>query len=234
MSPAEQAGLFTTLFAMGVTGSLHCVAMCGPILLGFARALGSAGDSKLDFVAYHAGRIWTYGILGLAIGFLGSSLRDASASLGLQRPLSILMSIVIVVSGLAALGLIPGWRLSLGTPVSCSAFAEESPIAAWLRQPGKTARLLLGAIMGFLPCGLVYAALLLAAALPTPAHSAVGMLCFGVGTVPALTLVLLGGRGAFRWLPRGGARVAAIVLITVGCLMLARTLLVTTGGTHGL
>ena len=54
-------------------------------------------------------------------------------------------------------------------------------------------RYLLGILLGFLPCGLVMAALLAVGASPSPLNAAIAMAAFGIGTMPALILVAFGG-----------------------------------------
>jgi len=101
---------------------------------------------------------------------------------------------------------------------------------AWLGKlvhiRGGVARLLLGAVMGLLPCGMVYAVLAIAAALPTPLHSATGMVVFGIGTLPSLTGVLLTHRLVPRRVRAAGTRLTAVVVILTGSWMMIRTLAV--------
>ncbi len=215
-----------TLFLTGLAGSLHCVGMCGPLLLGFSRVLDAgAGRPRRDFAYDHAGRLWTYGRLGLLAGWAGAELRAGSIELGWQRPLAILISVLVIASGAAALGWIPGLRFELSSPGTClKPLRPGSVLSSLLREPRRSGRLLLGAVMGLLPCGLVYTALLIAAALPTPLHSALAMVCFGVGTLPALSALVLAGRLAPAWLRAAGTRLAAALLVGIGLFMLARSL----------
>ena len=228
MTEATVGAALLTLFLTGLAGSLHCVGMCGPLLLGFSRALDSSpGRPRLDFAYYHAGRLWTYGLLGLLAGWAGSGLREGSLDLGWQRPLAVLISVLVIGSGAAALGLIPGLRFELSSPGAClKPLKPGSWLASFLHEPRRSGRLLLGAVMGLLPCGMVYTVLLIAATLPTPLYSAAGMVCFGAGTLPALSAVVLAGRLAPRWLRLHGTRVAALMLVGIGLFMLARSLLV--------
>ena len=234
IEPAQSAALFT-LFLTGLAGSLHCVGMCGPLLLGFSSVLDAGGEKRhrLDFAYYHAGRLWTYGLLGLIAGWAGSGLREGSIHLGWQKPLAILIAVLVIGSGAAALGWIPGLRFELSSPGTClkplqPGTSRSSPLgrtlASFLRQPSRSGRLLLGAVMGLLPCGLVYTVLLIAATLPTPLHAAVAMICFGAGTLPALSAVVLAGRLAPPWLRLHGTRLAALMLLGIGLFMLARAL----------
>jgi sulfite exporter TauE/SafE len=228
-----------SLFAAGLAGSLHCIGMCGPILFAFSQAFERAGQERPrahrfpllgDFVWYHAGRVWTYGLLGLVAGFAGHGLRTGSPALGWQRGTSLLCAGAVVLSGVVLTGLVRAPRLEavLGT-CGLGKLRGRSWFAALVRTPGVTPRLLLGSLMGLLPCGLVYAALVLAATMPTPAHAAAGMLLFGVGTLPSLSAVLIAGRAAPRWLRLHGTRLVGAALILVGGLMLARAIAVVPG-----
>ncbi len=234
MDAATQGAALLSLFLTGLAGSLHCVGMCGPLLLGFSSVLDA--DRKrphLDFAYYHAGRLWTYGLLGLIVGFAGAGLREGAIDLGWQRPLAIGVSLLVIGSGAAALGLIPGLRFELSSPGTClKPLKPGSWLATFLHEPRRSGRLLLGAVMGLLPCGMVYTVLLIAATLPNPLYSALGMICFGVGTLPALSAVVFAGRLVPHRLRAAGTRLAAALLVGIGLFMLARSLLVPMAG-HG-
>jgi len=218
MFDAAQFTVYGTLLVAGLAGSLHCIGMCGPILLSFSQLFDDAARtrgetaSRLDFVWYHMGRIWTYGVLGFLAGWAGKGLRETSHYLGWQRPLSIFIGVVVILTGVLLLGLIPGLKLDRFWS-GCGG-------------PGWISRVLLGATMGLLPCGLVYAMLAVVATLPGPFHAALGMLIFGLGTLPSLSAVLLAGRALPARLRLHGTRIAAVALILVGCWMTARSLIV--------
>lgn len=226
--------LFGSMLVAGLAGSLHCIGMCGPILFSFSQVIDDAArrrgeplrSVRFDFAWYHAGRIWTYGMLGFLAGWAGQGLRAGSDYLGWQRPLSVAVGVIVILSGLALLGVIPGLRF-LTSPKTCDTERLRAPswLLGMLRAPGRLPRLLLGATMGLLPCGLVYAMLAIAATLPSPAHAALGMVVFGVGTLPSLSAVLLAGRLLPARLRLHGTRVAAIAVILAGCWMTVRTLL---------
>lgn len=229
MNHLLDGGLLLSLFFAGLAGSLHCVAMCGPILIGLQASLGGRGAWAL----YHTGRLWTYGMLGWAAGWLGAELRHSSIDVAWQRALATLAALAVIFGGAAALGWLPGLRLKLSAPESCATGPRRWPwLTGLIRQPGAAARLLLGAIMGLLPCGLVYAALLVAASAGGPVIGALAMLCFGLGTLPALTALLLGGRLLPARLRTAGPRLAAAVLFGVGLLMLMRALWMPTSHGH--
>lgn len=238
MAPMPLA-LCGTLLAAGLAGSLHCVGMCGPILLAFSQAAGARGalvdgrgaraggrvPPSVEFLAYHAGRLWTYALLGFLAGHLGSRARDGAAIYGWQRPVAILSAALVILAGALLSGILPAPRLEAW--LSGCGMARLRGLG-WFRalaaSSGVPHRFLLGALLGFLPCGLVYAMLALVATLPTPAHAALGMLIFGLGTVPSLTAVLLLGRSIAAWVRQHGTRVVAAALILAGGVMLLRAL----------
>lgn len=217
------SAVFGSLFMAGLAGSLHCIGMCGPILLGFSQALGPTG--RMDWFAYHAGRLWTYALLGFAAGWVSAELRTSAGGFVGQQTLSVIAGLLVIIAGIAAAGWIPGVRFE--SQQGCAAHASQKRpwLSSLLRQQGLGSRLLLGAVMGFLPCGLIYAVLVMAATLPTPAHSALAMLVFGLGTLPALSAVLLGSHLVPAGLRAHGTRLVAAVLVGTGVFMLARALL---------
>ena len=77
--------LFGALALTGLAGSLHCVGMCGPILLGLSRRLPEGRSFSSDALAYHLGRLWTYALLGLAAGAFGLRLERAWGGPGKKR-----------------------------------------------------------------------------------------------------------------------------------------------------
>src|SRR5690242_19956943 len=86
-----------TAFVLGIVGSLHCAAMCGPLAL----ALPATGATPVSFfagrAAYNTGRIATYCILGAVLGLMGQALALA----GLQRWLSLSLGAIILLASIA-------------------------------------------------------------------------------------------------------------------------------------
>ncbi len=140
---------FGIAFALGLLGSLHCAAMCGPLML----ALPVSPSGPVRFVigrfTYQLGRIATYCLLGLVAGFIGKSILLA----GFQRWLSIALG----------LAMIAGWLLSrraaMSTPVIRLVATLKAAMSTQLRRRSFQSLALLGLLNGLLPCGLVYVAL---------------------------------------------------------------------------
>ncbi len=210
--------LVGSLFVTGLAASLHCVGMCGPILLAFGGVLNDDGKPRfLDLMLFHIGRLWTYALLGAFAGFSGIALRSF---LDQARGPILVTGLMIVLGGVAALGILPGLRLQASLPGCIATNFRRS--AQLLRSGGIFGRLILGAAQGFVPCGMVYAMLLAAATLPNPLASAGAMLAFGLGTTPLLTAAILGLRTLPTKIRLAGPRLVAGSWIVVGMVVLVR------------
>jgi uncharacterized protein len=176
---------------VGALGGLHCFAMCGGLLAAVAARDGStqplfpARTVAARQLAYHAGRIATYALLGAAFGAAGAVVLKAADLLPLQRALYLAANIFLLLLGAS---------LALGTPgvpwlqrAGATAFGVVLPIARpLLQRPGAAGRIALGLIWGLVPCALVYSVLPLALFAGGAWQGAAVMLAFGLGTLPNL------------------------------------------------
>lgn len=214
-----------SMFAAGVAGSLHCIGMCGPILAALTASVDSPERGRvgtwLSLASYHGGRIWTYAVLGLLAGALGDG---AQRSVVLGRPLAVAMAAILSLSGVLLLTNRLGRWFS--APSCGGALAVVRP---WLRR-GAALRVVAGGLMGLIPCGLVYAMLVAVAALRDPLSGALGMAAFGLGTVPSLSAVVLGGRIGSPLLRAYGPRVVGVALIVMGAWLGFRVVTAPVGG----
>ena len=195
MSMAD-TGLLAALIA-GLVGSVHCFGMCG----GIAGALGVAGGGRASFaLAYNTGRIVSYSLAGALAGALGAGLAGAA---GLGPWLRLVMGIMLMLLGLQV-----AMNLKLLAPLEAAGarlWRGLAPIARRLVPPRHVGQALaLGALWGWLPCGLVYGMLAAAAGSGGAVNGAAFMAVFGLGTAPAMVgLAWASGRGS-GWL--GGRR----------------------------
>lgn len=194
---ADNGGLLSSLFLTGLVGSAsHCAGMCGPFVLSQTAArlekVSAARMSEWHRLAgaalapYHLGRATTYAALGAVAG-------AAAGTLGAWGGFRFLAAALL---GLAALFL-----LGMAVPrLKALAGGGANGESWWSRSVGRWARPLfasptgwrgwaLGVALGFIPCGLLYAALAAAAASGDALTAALGMLAFTAGTVPALVTV---------------------------------------------
>lgn len=170
---------------MGFFGSLHCVAMCGPLVLALPASGSSSTAVIVNRVIYQVGRILTYGALGLLLGFIGNSI----AVKGWQQAISLITGGFLVSMGLFNLfsNQFPGiirMQQKFMQPII-------RKMGYWLYRPGGS--LMAGVFNGLLPCGMVYMAL--AAALNADSVWGGGsfMVFFGLGTFPMMIAVSLLG-----------------------------------------
>jgi sulfite exporter TauE/SafE len=212
-------------FLAGLGGGAHCAAMCGPLLGATcgARADGNGRSAWLRHaLAYNAGRIASYctaGALTGALGAAGLALRGGPVA---QQLMLAAMS--------ASLMLIAAYLAGFTAPVR---LIERAGAVLWRRMeplarhffPADTpARAFgLGLVWGWLPCGMVYAALIAALATADPFHGAALMAAFGLGTLPNLLAISVSFRHISRMAKSRLARaVAATVIAAVGVAGMAR------------
>ena len=201
-------------FLLGLFGSGHCLGMCG----GIGAALGSATRRWPLTLTYHVGRIGSYCALGALFGLL-----VASGAGALKPLLPLIGALLRTVAALLviAMGLyVAGWWLGLTRleAVGAKLWRHVAPLTRkLLPPPNPGAALLLGALWGLLPCGLIYSSLAWAAASGDGAEAALRMGAFGLGTLPAMAAVSFGGQQLQRRLQRPLLRkVAGVVLIGFG------------------
>jgi sulfite exporter TauE/SafE len=226
------APLYSMAFMTGLLGSAHCLGMCG----GLVSALSLTADGRnsgLGFqLLYNLGRILTYGLIGLMVGWLGSAAAVKSSLQEITRLLLIGSDLLIILVGLGSAGLFSGitiMSLEFSGPVGTLSKAAKK-----LRKyPPALAALPLGLLFGFLPCGFLYAMVLTAAQTTDGFRGAITMSAFGLGTLPALVLVGSAAQwfSAQRgWLLKG----AGLMVALMGCYNLFRhiRLLTMASGMH--
>lgn len=205
--------------ASGLLGSAHCVGMCG----GFALALGagSRGLSRavLRQVVYGLGRVFTYSVGGAAAGWLGWKLgRQTTGLVEVQTVLCLAAGALLVVQGLHAAGWLPFGFLST-VPSGC---LGPGLFATLMHDTRTHSVFLAGMVNGLLPCGLVYAFLALAATSGDMLHGALTMFLFGLGTIPVLAFVGIGGNLLSVALRQRLLTLAAWCVVLTGLLTIAR------------
>jgi hypothetical protein len=213
---------FSLILIFGFVSSLHCVQMCGPIVLTYSVAANtdSVRRSLLGLhLAYNAGRTITYMLLGAALGLAGGAMSLVGRLAGIENIAAIAAGIAMVLTGLTLFGFTKWeskWR----------GFAMPSrllrPVGKLISSKAPTSKFSLGLLMGFLPCGLVYAALMKALGMATPLAGALTMLAFGLGTSVALIAVGLGSSAITQKVARWGTTISAFTVTIMGVLLIFR------------
>ena len=223
--------LYLIFLATGFTvGFGHCIGMCGPIVVSLSLNL-KGKNLFLPHLLYNTGRVITYTILGGVMGATGSFTLVAAHLAGIQKGALIFAGIIIIVMALAMSGWLPLGR------VFGDYYNPDGIITKGFRKLSRVkstaAYFPIGLLLGLLPCGPVYTALLAAAGAGMDAAGTLEgiikgmtvMMSFGIGTIPALFLVAkLVDMG---WLKNRQIiyRIGTILMIMVGLYFIARGIL---------
>lgn len=214
---------------MGMCGPFVLAQAMQPVPRGYGQALTLRRLSGWALLPYHLGRATTYATLGGAAALVSRQIIGTPWQQGMMAALLATAGVVFLMNTLGhkSLPLLAGggWRgepsTYAGASHSPTRFYQGSPTPALPRKQGREFSSLLarfakpffaapdgwrgyvlGVMLGFLPCGLVYAALMMAATSGSPLAGAAGMALFALGTVPALVIAAAGGRALHRWKPQ--------------------------------
>lgn len=174
-------------FVVGLLGSFHCVGMCGPIVLALPGRNKETSRLLVTRLLYNLGRTFTYMILGAIVGLLGKSLALTFS----QQWLSIGMGVLILL-----LLFVPkkiSHKINVLKPIQKITTALKKQFAYFFQQKSYLSFFIIGVLNGFLPCGLVYIALMGAIAMGEWTTAIFYMGLFGLGTIPMLLGVALAG-----------------------------------------
>lgn len=201
-----QTSLAVTALLMGLAGGPHCIAMCGAACAGIGRAAGERG--ALALWTFQAGRMAGYSVLGALAAASMQGLGWLTTQTAVMRPVWTMFHVTAMLLGLMLVVLArqPVWLDTTARRVWGKVRALN---AAW----GRGAPLALGALWAFMPCGLLYSALLVAALSGGALDGALTMALFALGSSVSLMLgpwllLRLRGGGTGQW----GIRVAGVAL----------------------
>jgi hypothetical protein len=206
---------------LGLASGVHCVGMCGGIVGAFSARpvipiVASEAKAKPEWqrqLLFNLGRISSYAAAGALAGIAGSAGALAAGMLPAQSAMLVIANVVLILIGLQLAGR-SRWLARLeafGAPL----WRRIQPLAATLLQARRATRVYFGGLLwGLLPCGLVYGALVLAAALSASAlEGASAMLAFGIGTLPNLFAAGLAAARLRTWFKRPAMRTGAGVAV---------------------
>lgn len=182
----NQLAPYLLIFLAGFAGSIHCIGMCG----GFACGLGvdkqGCAATFQRHVIYNLGRVTSYCFMGTVLAYFGMHVMHSWEGISfavMQRALASVSGLLMIFVGLQFFGVFKKNSKFL-TGIGTQIFAQT--LGSVLRHDSKFAPLALGVINGFLPCPLVYAFALQAAATSNPLSGFYLMGAFGLGTFPAM------------------------------------------------
>jgi len=155
--------------------------MCGPIAFILPVDRKNKGKMIWQTFLYHFGRLLTYSIIGLLFGILGKGLYLA----GFQQRLSILIGILMIL-----IVVIPSkvlFRFNFTKPIYHLIGNVKTKLGLYLKKKSNKALFSIGFFNGFLPCGLVYMAVLGSVSTGDVYAGSFYMFLFGLGTIPMMT-----------------------------------------------
>jgi sulfite exporter TauE/SafE len=219
---------FFSMFMLGILGTGHCIGMCGPLVIAFPARSGRFGSH----LYYHLGRILTYVTIGSVMGGIGAGLAEIAGASGgnypvwvarIQMGVSFAAAIFLLVFGLSRLGIIsePGW-MAMASPDKMPGYRKLLKSAVLKKR--QTEMLFLGMMMGFLPCGLSFAAFTRALASGGPINGAAMVFAFALGTVPGLLLLGTGASGFARRYQSHSDILAGLLMIYMAAELAAKAL----------
>ncbi len=195
---------------LGLLGGGHCLGMCGGLMGALTLAIPAQQRSRRLrlLLAYNLGRILSYATAGYLLGLAGWALENSPLAMLLR----VLAALLLIAMGLY----LAGWwhGLTRIEAIGRGLWRHLQPLASRLLPVSRLPQaLLLGALWGWLPCGLVYSTLLWAASQGSALDSALLMLAFGLGTWPVLLASGLAAERLLGLLRQRGIRAAAGLLV---------------------
>ncbi len=207
-----------TAFVLGLAGSFHCIGMCGPIAFILPIDKSSVTKTIYQTFLYHFGRLLSYAIIGILFGFLGKGLYLA----GFQQRLSILMGILMIVTVLIPITIFNKFNFS--KPLYKLIGKLKQNLGLYLNKKSNKAIFTIGFLNGFLPCGLVYMALIGAISTGNSLQGGIYMAIFGLGTVPMMSGAILLGNFINVSIRNKIQKIIPIFVIIIGLLFILRGL----------
>ncbi|GAB1370830.1 sulfite exporter TauE/SafE family protein [Candidatus Kapaibacterium sp.] len=170
-------------FVLGILGSFHCLGMCGPIAIAIPHRSSSRLGILLESLVYNFGRVITYSVLGILLGFVGTPLRLAGIQEYVAVATGILMLLFLIIprkyyQGRGNIKFVNSFVMSF-----------KRKFNEFFNSKSMFSLLIFGFLNGLLPCGLVYIALAGSFASTDLLTSTLYMSAFGIGTVPMLALL---------------------------------------------
>ncbi len=217
---------YLVAFITGLLGGVHCFGMCGGIVgaltLGVSKKKSSSSQLAI-MLGYNIGRISGYVVAGTIVAFLGSSLVDLTGIQTAKQVLAVIASLFMIALGLYLAGLWQG--ISKIEAVGGHLWKHIQPLTRkFMPVTGFQQAIPLGFLWGWLPCGLVYTALIWTLSAGSALQGALIMLAFGLGTLPNLLAMGVIATRLAKWVKNPKVRlVAGLLVVGMGVLTLFRS-----------
>ncbi len=202
-------------FLMGLLGSAHCIGMCGPLVMSLPISKKNTIEKIFSTSLYHIGKLVSYGTLGVIMGLFGKQFFIYNA----QQHISIIIGIIMLTY--------VAWVFVIKSKKSFAPLRFiQKPVLDGLRRLFRSEHIgsffLIGFLNGLLPCGMVYLALTSSMATGSALNAGLFMLFFGLGTLPALLMVALGGQYMGHIFRKKLQSLLPFFIFTMGVLLILR------------
>lgn len=207
-----------TAFVFGLISSLHCIGMCGPIAMMLPLERNNPAKKATQIFLYHLGRLIVYGTLGLLFGFLGKGLYLA----GIQQQLSVVVGVLIITIVVIPEKIFSNYNFS--KPIYSIISKVKTGLGNQFKKKSSKAIFTIGLLNGFLPCGLVYAALFGAIAMQNEFYGFAYMILYGLGTIPMMSFVIYMSNMLNNPIRNKVQKIIPIISFCIGVLFILRGL----------
>jgi sulfite exporter TauE/SafE len=207
-----------TALILGLAGSFHCFGMCGPIAFVLPVDRSTKARSLFQIFLYHLGRLISYSLIGLLFGFIGKGLYLA----GFQQRLSILMGFIMILLVIIPVSIFNKYNFS--KPLYKLISKVKTKLGFYLTKRSNKALFSIGFFNGFLPCGLVYMALIGSISTGSASLGALYMALFGLGTVPMMSAAVVLGNFVNLSFRTRIQKIIPVFVVIIGLLFILRGL----------
>jgi sulfite exporter TauE/SafE len=220
--------VLSAAFLSGILGGIHCTAMCG----GIASSLNARNRSHIftHAVLLNVGRVASYTLAGLLAGIIGAGFVGIVKIPHLGTILRSLMGFILMI---IALRIVYPQTFAFAKVGNGYIWRYLSAVKSYLPQSGYLHSLSIGALWGWLPCGLSASILTAAWFEASPLHSSLMMLAFGIGTLPLMITLSYSGGHFMRYLSRPAVRHSfAFVIFMAGLITATAPWLMRSAAAH--
>ncbi len=207
---------FITPLTIGLIGSLHCMGMCGPIVVALPLKKHNLLTKISGAILYNSGRVITYSLLGVVFGLLGRGIHLA----GFQQWTSILLGVILIISVLFPL--VFREKITIGNLLSGFASRLIIRLKKLFTDRSYLSLVMIGLLNGLLPCGLVYVAIAGAINSGTVLSGVLFMAFFGIGTIPLLLLATIASDAIGQQLRLRVQKIVPVFVFMLGVLFILR------------
>lgn len=201
---------------LGLLGSFHCVGMCGPIAFMLPVDRSNSTKKVVQILTYHFGRVLAYSLIGIVFGLVGKGLY----LFGVQQQLSIAIGILMIVIVLIPTQIFNKYNFS--KPIYKLISKVKSSLGQALKKKTADTFLTIGFLNGFLPCGLVYMAVIASMATQSAIQSSLYMVLFGLGTIPLMTTAIYIGKFLNATVKQRIQKAIPVFVVIIGLLFIFR------------